>query len=73
MIKIVAVQMLFKPAVIEKDVDYLAEPGIYDVKKGESLSSLRKKISGYNVEAFVNEIREEYIRYINIKIESIVS
>lgn len=64
--------MLFKPAVIEKDVDYLAEPGVYNVKNGESISALRKKLSGNEVEEFGNKIREEYIQYLNEKVKGIV-
>ncbi len=35
MIKVLLAQVLFKPAIIERELDWLGEPGIYDYGLGK--------------------------------------
>ena len=39
MIKVLLAQILFKPAIIERELDWLGEPGIYNYKFGKSFLS----------------------------------
>ena len=62
MIKVLLAQILFKPAIIERELDWLGEPGIYDYGLGKSFYSM--------IEAGIIEdtdlcfgFRENYIAY----------
>lgn len=72
MVRVALAQIFYKPAIIEKQVDYLAEPGLF--LHGPSTASLLESLQGENnvlLQTLHNQIREQYITYIGIKLESI--
>ncbi len=71
MIKVLLAQILFKPAIIERELDWLGEPGIYNYKFGKSFYSM--------VEANIIEddsvcytFRENYLQYFRNRLMQIV-
>lgn len=72
MIRMALAQILYKPAIIDKQIDYLAEPGVF--LHGSCTASLleilpEEKCLG--LQSLHNQIREEYITYISKKLENI--
>lgn len=72
MIKVLLAQVLFKPAIIERERDWLGEPGIYDYGLGKSFYSM--------IEAGIIEdtdlcfcFREKYIAYYKDRLVQIIN
>lgn len=72
MIRVALAQIFYKPAIIEKHVDHLAEPGLF--LHGSCTASLLEMLpeeKSVQLQTLHNQIREQYITYINKKLESI--
>ena len=72
MVRIVLAQILYKPAAVERMIDYLAEPAL--MQNENCIGALQEQVSddiGDRLQVFQNEIREEYIMYIEKKLFSI--
>lgn len=71
MIKILLAQILFKPAIIERELDWLGEPGIYDYGLGKSFYSMIE--TGIIGDAdFSFGFREDYIKYFKDRLVQII-
>ena len=71
MIKVYLAQILFKPAIIERELDWLGEPGIYDYSLGNSFYSM---VEGKLIkdESIPYNFRENYLEYFKNRLEQIV-
>lgn len=72
MVRTALAQIFYKPAIIEAQVDYLAEPGLF--LHGPSTASLSEALSqekSIQLQTLHNQIREQYITYIGKKLEGI--
>lgn len=72
MIRVVLAQIFYKPAIIEKQIDYLAEPGF--ALHGPCTASLLEELSeeqGIQLQTLHNQIREQYINYISEKLNCV--
>ena len=72
MVRIAMAQILYKPAAVERMIDYLAEPAL--MQNENCIGALQEQVSddiGDRLQVFQNEIREEYIMYIEKKLCSI--
>lgn len=72
MVRTALAQIFYKPAIVEKHVDYLAEPGI--LLHGTCTASLLEKIpeeKGVQLQMLHSQIREQYITYICKKLANI--
>lgn len=72
MVKVALAQIFYKPAIVEKAVDYLAEPGL--VQKGVSTFSLLEKLTDENsmeLQTLHSQVREQYVTYISQKLKGI--
>lgn len=72
MVRAALTQIFYKPAIIERNVDSLAEPGL--MKQGVSTFSLLEKLTGERItelQTIHNNIREQYVAYIGQKIKKI--
>lgn len=70
MIKVLLAQILFKPAIIERELDFLSEPGIYNYQLGKSFNSMVKNDI---VDPQIGYIfREKYLQYFKNRLIQIV-
>ena len=71
MIKVLLAQILFKPAIIERELDWIGEPGIYDYSLGNSFASM---VKGNIIEddGMCSEFREKYLEYFKHRLIQIV-
>ncbi len=70
MIKVLLAQILFKPAIIERELDFLSEPGIYNYQMGKSFNSLVK--NDIIDSQICYDFREKYLQYFKNRLIQIV-
>lgn len=72
MVRVALAQIFYKPAIVERSVDHLAEPGL--VQNNVSTTSLLNELSprqGSELQNLQIKIREEYITYITHKLKQV--
>ncbi len=72
MIKVLLAQILFKPAIIERELDWLGEPGIYDYKLGKSFYSM-VEAGILKDDSVCHNFRERYIEYFKNRLIQMVN
>lgn len=72
MVRVALAQVFYKPAIVEKTVDHLAEPGFvrHDVSTASLLVTLSEEKS-MALQTMHSQIREQYITYIGQKLKEI--